>query len=69
MESIAEEVEKKIKSLLAAYHREKKVIESIKSGRATDDIYHPKWFGYKHLFFNDINRPEKTRKFSDKVSD
>lgn len=70
MESTAEEVEKKIKSLLAAYRREKKkVIESTKSGSATDNIYEPKWYGYKHMkFLNDINRPKKTRESSDKVS-
>ena len=70
LESTAEDVENKMKSMLAAYRREKKkVMDSTKSGAGTDNIYIPKWYAYKHMkFLSDINRPRKTRESSDKVS-
>lgn len=55
LESNVEEVEKKMKSILSAYRREKKKV-------GTNGVYEPKWFAYKHmLFLHDINRSKKTK--------
>uniref|UniRef100_A0A8D8YS81 MADF domain-containing protein n=1 Tax=Cacopsylla melanoneura TaxID=428564 RepID=A0A8D8YS81_9HEMI len=56
-------LEKKLKSLLAAYRREKrKEADSRTSGVGTEDVYRSKWFAYKAMdFLKDYNKPRKTR--------
>ncbi|KAL1459548.1 hypothetical protein WDU94_011517 [Cyamophila willieti] len=50
-----EVLEKKLKSLLAAYRREKKK-------EAESDVYRSKWFAFKAMdFLKDYNKPRKTR--------
>jgi hypothetical protein len=57
-------VEKKMKSLLAQYRRERrKVSNAKKSGSDADDIQVPKWFAYQRFtFFDGINKTRKTEK-------
>jgi hypothetical protein len=46
--------EKKVKSLLAQYRRERrKVADAKKSGRGAEDIEVPKWFAYQRFTFSD----------------
>jgi hypothetical protein len=56
-------IEKKMKSLLAQYRRERrKVTDAKKSGSGADDIKVPKWFAYQRFAFLDgINKPRKTK--------
>ncbi|XP_053978114.1 uncharacterized protein LOC128876038 [Hylaeus volcanicus] len=63
------EVEKKMKSLLAAYRRErKKILDSKRSGSGIGATYESKWFAYKHMkFLHDINKPRAIRATSIKM--
>jgi hypothetical protein len=56
-------VEKKIKSLLAQYRRERrKVADAKKSGSGADDTKVPKWFAYQRFTFLDgINKPKEKK--------
>jgi hypothetical protein len=55
--------EKKTKSLLAQYRRERrKVADAKKSGSDADDIKVRKWFAYQRFtFLDEINKPRKTK--------
>jgi hypothetical protein len=56
-------IEKKVKSLLAQYRRERrKVADAKKSGSGADDIKVPKRFAYQRFTFLDgINKPRETK--------
>jgi hypothetical protein len=56
-------IEKKVKSLLAQYRRERrKVADAKKSGSGAEDIKVPEWFAYQRFTFLDgINKPRKTK--------
>ncbi|XP_047098149.1 uncharacterized protein LOC124798679 [Schistocerca piceifrons] len=55
-------VEKKIRSLVVAYRREKrKIIASRPSGSGADTAYDSNWFGYRLLqFLDDVHEPKET---------
>ncbi|XP_049772888.1 uncharacterized protein LOC126160810 [Schistocerca cancellata] len=58
-----ESVEKKIRSLVVAYRREKsKIIASRPSGSGADSAYDSNWFGCRLLqFLDDVHEPKGTR--------
>lgn len=55
-------VEKKLRSLVVAYRREKrKIVSSKTSGSGADAAYHSTWFAYPLLqFLDDIQEPKET---------
>ena len=63
LEINAADAEQKMKSILAAYRREKKKVTDAKiSGSGAEEMYEPKWFAYQHMkFMHNINRPRATR--------
>lgn len=63
LEISAAEAEQKMKSILAAYRREKKkVTNAKKSGSGAEEMYEPKWFAYQHMrFMHNVNRQRATR--------
>lgn len=55
------EIEKKMRSLLATYRRERrKYFSSKRSENGIDYVYKPKWFGYNYLkFLHYVNKPKR----------
>lgn len=59
IEIVVDIVERKVKSLLTSYRRERrKVADANKSEIGADDIEVPKWFAYRRFTFLDgFNKP------------
>lgn len=64
------EIEKKMKTLLAQFRRERQKAEKMKkSGTGTDEIYATTWFGFKAFsFLYDKNTPMETKDTLQEVS-